>query len=1197
MPRRDDLHTVLIIGSGPIVIGQGCEFDYSGTQACKALREEGYRIVLINSNPATIMTDPEYADRTYIEPITPQAVAKIIELESKGPHPIDALLPNLGGQTGLNTAAALYDSGVLKQFGVEMIGVSREAIERAENRTAFKNICLELGLEVPRSGIAHTMEEARAILTEIGLPLCIRPAFTLGGTGGGFAFNKEEFETIASRGLEYSPISEILVEESVLGWKELEMELMRDRKDNVIVICSIENFDPMGVHTGDSITVAPVQTLTSREYQLMRDASIAIIRAAGVETGGSNLQFAIDPDSGRMVVIEMNPRVSRSSALASKATGFPIAKMTAKLAVGYTLDEIANDITKTTSACFEPTIDYVVTKIPRWTFEKFPDADETLTTQMKSVGEAMSIGRTFKESLQKGIRSMEVKRFGLGVDRMDKWWRAQQRKKEKAPVASTGTRVEDMQFPIEEGKLRRKLAVPSQGRPYYIRYAFKMGWTVDQVYDSTKIDRWFLTQVKELVDFEEQLTAIDSPGKASFEIIQQAKQWGYSDVQLATAWKCTPDAVRARRKELGIEPVYKLVDTCAAEFDAHTPYYYSTYETPIRRVLRGEGVSPSRPAGILPASGGEAGLTSSNDQTRGTHNAGETPASRCGTFVDDEVRVTSKKKIVILGGGPNRIGQGIEFDYCCVHAAFAARELGFEAVLINSNPETVSTDYDTSDMLFFEPLTLEDVLNICERINGKPLRDAAGNATAGGLLYGAIVQFGGQTPLNLAKGLADAGVPIIGTSVDSIDIAEDRKRFAEVLDELTLQCPPGGTATSVADARKVAAKIGYPVLVRPSYVLGGRAMEIVSDEKQLDIYMAKAVDASTVGRDHPILIDQFLGNATEVDVDCIADFGARPDGTFEAAPRAVVCGVMEHIEEAGIHSGDSACALPPFSLSQSVIDEIQRQARLLAERLKVRGLMNIQFAVKDGQVYILEVNPRASRTVPFVAKATGVPWAKLAAKIMAGQSMASLNVTAPPRPAQVSVKESVFPFSKFPGVDVILGPEMRSTGEVMGIDHNFGIAFAKSQMAANTKLPTSGKLFISVNDADKAELIPIARRFAAVGFDLLGTWGTQRLLAAEGIACTGVSKLSEGRPNIGDVMANGQCDLLINTPTSRGPSTDEGKIRAMATQHKIPLITTITGARAAVTAIEALRDDGDSQHTTADNAWTVRPIQEYFPKA
>jgi len=1414
MPRRDDIHTVLIIGSGPIVIGQGCEFDYSGTQACKALREEGYRIVLINSNPATIMTDPEYADRTYIEPITPQAVAKIIELESQGPHPIDAVLPNLGGQTGLNTAAALHDLGVLEKFGVEMIGVSRESIERSENRTAFKNVCLSLGLEVPKSGIAHTMDEARAILSEIGLPLCIRPAFTLGGTGGGFAFNKEEFETICARGLEYSPIREILVEESVLGWKELEIEIMRDRKDNVIIICSIENFDPMGVHTGDSITVAPAQTLTSREYQLMRDASIAIMRAAGVETGGSNLQFAIDPASGRMVVIEMNPRVSRSSALASKATGFPIAKMTAKLAVGYSLDELVNDITKTTPACFEPTIDYVVAKIPRWTFEKFPDADETLTTQMKSVGEAMSIGRTFKECLQKGIRSMEVKRFGLGLDGIDKWWRARQRKNEQAPVASTGTKVEDMQFPIEEGKLRRKLAVPSQGRPYYIRYAFKMGWTVDQVFEYTKIDPWFLAHVKALVDFEDALVAVGSPAQASYALMLQAKQWGYSDVQLATAWRGTPEAVRSRRQALGIEPVYKLVDTCAAEFDAKTPYYYSTYETPIRRVpcgagvppARAEGVPPSCPAGILPASG-EAGVTSSSGLPHGTHPAGETPAPRdTASFVDDEVRITPKKKIAILGGGPNRIGQGIEFDYCCVHAAFAARELGFEAVMVNSNPETVSTDYDTSDMLFFEPLTLEDVLNICERINGQPLRGAgvsparaevvppscpagilpasgetgvtssgvqahgtrpAGGTPAprdaGGLLHGVIVQFGGQTPLNLAKGLADAGVPIIGTSVDSIDIAEDRKRFAEVLDELHLQCPPGGTATSVDGARGVAAKIGYPVLVRPSYVLGGRAMEIVSDEKQLDLYMARAVDASTVGRDHPILIDKFLGNATEVDVDCIADFGARPDGTFETNPRAVVCGVMEHIEEAGIHSGDSACALPPYSLTPDIVAEIERQAKRLAARLKVRGLMNIQFAVKDAQVYILEVNPRASRTVPFVAKATGVPWAKLAAKIMAGQSMDDLNVTAPPRPAQVSVKESVFPFNKFPGVDVILGPEMRSTGEVMGIDHNFGIAFAKSQMAANVKLPTTGTVFISVNDNDKntplnanttdantgattagaaantttdattattagaaanttdantanttdantantagaaagttdantantagaaagttdantantagttdantattagaaagttdantadtagaaagttdantantagaaagttdattantagaaagttdantantagaaagldtrGGIVPIARRFAAAGFDIIATGGTHRLLTAAGIACTRISKLAEGRPNIGDALANGQCHLIVNTPTTRGPSTDEGKIRALATQHKIPLITTITGARAAITAIEALQTDGHATHATPDNAWTVRPIQEYFPK-
>ena len=1246
MPRRDDLQTIMIVGSGPIVIGQGCEFDYSGTQACKALREEGYRIVLVNSNPATIMTDPEFADRTYIEPITPEAVAKVIAREKP-----DALLPTLGGQTALNTAVEVHDRGILQAHDVELIGATREVIHRAEDRTEFKNICLAIGLDVPSSGIAHTMDEARRIVEDVKLPCCIRPAYTLGGTGGGFAFNVEEFETIAARGLSYSPISEILIEESVLGWKEYELEVMRDRADNVVIVCSIENLDPMGVHTGDSITVAPAQTLTDKEYQLMRDAAIAIIRAVGVETGGSNIQFAINPADGRMIVIEMNPRVSRSSALASKATGFPIAKIAAKLAVGYTLDDIPNDITRRTPACFEPTIDYCVVKIPRWTFEKFPDADETLTTQMKSVGEAMSIGRTFKEALQKGIRSMEVKRFGLGLDRNDKWLNA--RKVEKV----AGERLEgragapedesakpdlsplpshlDVEWPIEDGKLRRKLSIPCQGRLYYIRYAFKMGWTVDQVHDLTMIDRWFLTHIEELVEFEDELIGLaqaepsarrfiatklassrtsDSVGMAAGRLnraasvtdiartaeltcesmneagealegyfrltgnnvaaygkflcaLDRAKQWGYSDVQLAAVFGVSAEDLREFREE-DVRPVYKLVDTCAAEFEAYTPYYYSTYETPISRIEPGDGNDPQS----------EIRDPQSNRQ-----------------FTDDEVRVTDKKKIIILGGGPNRIGQGIEFDYCCVHAAFAARELGYEAVMVNSNPETVSTDYDTSDMLFFEPLTLEDVLNICERLNGQPLakseiRNPESEMTDSGLLHGVIVQFGGQTPLNLARGLEAAGVPIIGTSPESIDLAEDRKRFGEVLDELGLQCPPGGTAFSVEQAREVAERIGYPVLVRPSYVLGGRAMEIVSDAQQLDVYMSAAVDASTVGRDHPILIDKFLGHATEVDVDCIADFGRRPDGTAEPAPRAVICGVMEHIEEAGIHSGDSACALPPYSLAPEVVDEIKRQARLLAERLAVRGLMNIQFAVKGGQVYILEVNPRASRTVPFVSKATGVSWAKLAAKVMAGMGLAELDVEEAARPAQTSVKESVFPFAKFPGVDVILGPEMRSTGEVMGIDMTFGLAFAKSQIAAGMVLPTEGRVFISVCDEDKTNAVRIAQQLAAMGFDLVATAGTYERIRGAGIRVEPLHKLAEGRPNIADLITNGEVSLLINTPTRRGPTTDEGRIRAMATLRRTPLITTMTAAEAAVTAIAALRAGGDE-------GWTVRPLQEYFPDA
>ena len=1159
MPRREDIETIMLIGSGPIIIGQGCEFDYSGTQACKALREEGYRIVLVNSNPATIMTDPQFADRTYIEPITVEAVTKIIEKERP-----DALLPTLGGQTGLNTAVALADKGVLEKFGVEMIGATREVINRAEDRTEFKKICIECGLDVPKSGIAHTMVQARQIVGEIGLPCAIRPAYTLGGTGGGFAFNSEEFETIAKRGLDYSPVSEVLIEESVLGWKEYELEVMRDKADNVVIVCAIENFDAMGVHTGDSITVAPAQTLSDKEYQLMRDASLAIIRAVGVETGGSNIQFGTCPKTGRMIVIEMNPRVSRSSALASKATGFPIAKIAAKLACGYTLDELPNDITRETPACFEPTIDYCVTKIPRWTFEKFPDADETLTTQMKSVGEAMSIGRTFKESLQKGIRSMEVKRFGLGLDGQDNWLDARNPK----------SQIEA--WPIETSKLRRKLSIPSQGRIYYVRYAFKMGWSVEQVYELTSIDPWFLTNIKELVDFENDLEKIGSLEACDAQQLRQAKKWGYSDIQLASIWNTSDEAVRAYRQKLGIEPVYKLVDTCAAEFEAATPYYYSTYETPIKQV---DVEALDNPKSEIP-----------------------NPKS----YVDDEIRISDRKKIVILGGGPNRIGQGIEFDYCCVHAAFAAQELGYEAVMVNSNPETVSTDYDTSDLLFFEPLTLEDVLNICEKLNGQPLcstaapgceeissRSAAEGdcATQSGLLHGVIVQFGGQTPLNLARGLEAAGVPIIGTSPESIDLAEDRKRFGEMLDELKLQCPPGSTAFSIDQAREVAKGIGYPVLVRPSYVLGGRAMEIVSDEAQLDMYMAKAVDASMVGRDCPILVDKFLDNATEVDVDVIADFGPAPAGTCEKNenPRAVVCGVMEHIEQAGIHSGDSACALPPYSLSDKVVAEIKRQAIVLARRLAVRGLMNIQFAVKDEQVYIIEVNPRASRTVPFVAKATGQPWAKLAAKVMAGRSLDDLNVVEPARPAHTAVKESVFPFTKFPGVDVILGPEMRSTGEVMGLDMTFPLAFGKSQMAASSSLPTEGTIFLSVCDADKPHVAALGKALVEMGFDIVATGGTSELLAEAGVAVRRIPKLSEGRPNIADMITNNQVAMLINTPTRRGPATDEGKIRAMATLHQLPLITTITAAKAAVRAIGELRSP-----TSDASDWTVRPLQEYF---
>ena len=1169
MPKRTDIKSILIIGSGPIIIGQACEFDYSGTQACKALREEGYKIILVNSNPATIMTDPQFSDRTYIEPVTVEAVAKIIEKERP-----DALLPTLGGQTGLNTAVQLADKGILDKFGCQMIGATREAIHRAEDRKLFKETMIAAGLDLPTSGLAYNMAEARVLADQLGLPVVIRPSFTLGGSGGGIAYNRDEFEEIAARGLEYSMIGEILVEESIIGWKEFELEVMRDRKDNVVIVCSIENFDPMGVHTGDSITVAPAQTLTDKEYQRMRDQSIKCIRAIGVETGGSNIQFGIDPKTGRMVIIEMNPRVSRSSALASKATGFPIAKIAAKLAVGYTLDEIPNDITKLTPACFEPTIDYVVTKIPRWTFEKFPDADETLTTQMKSVGEAMSIGRTFKESLQKGIRSMEIRRFGFGLDTFDKWLKSVRH--DQAPFsrdpqgsASPGTggpggegsedsvtgsrgdtksaqesELASKRYPIPTEHLLRKLTVPSQGRLYYIRYALKMGYTVSEVSRHTRIDPWFITQLKQLVDFEGELAACASLAAAPEALLRQAKQWGYSDVQLATIWNAKPIDVRARRVALGIVPVYKLVDTCAAEFEAYTPYYYSTYETPFVKL---------DPSATTPMPNAQSPM----------------PVS------DDEVRITPKKKIVILGGGPNRIGQGIEFDYCCVHAAMAVREMGFEAVMVNSNPETVSTDYDTSDLLFFEPLTHEDVLNICERLNGKPL------GQPGGLLHGVIVQFGGQTPLKLAKGLADAGVPIIGTSVASIAMAEDREQFNTLLNELKIQQPAGGIAFDLAGARTVAHKLGYPVLVRPSFVLGGRAMEIVYDDDALAHYITFAVEAS---ENHPVLIDKFLDNAIEMDVDAVAD----------RTGAVLIAGLLEHIEEAGVHSGDSACALPPYSLAPAVLAQVKDQTIRLAKALKVVGLMNAQFAIKGAgshgskgsQIYVLEVNPRASRTVPFVSKATGVPWAKIAAKVMAGATLAELGAAEVTNLRHTAVKESVFPFAKFPGVDVILGPEMRSTGEVMGIDSDFAMAFGKSQMGAGMSLPASGKIFVSVRDADKPDILPIAAQLAGLGFELLATAGTAALLAGGGVKVTPVVKIGEGRPNILDHIKNFQIKLIINTPTRKGRQTEEGKLRATAVLHNIPVVTTITGARAVARAMAALKAD--------PNGFSVKPLQDYF---
>jgi carbamoyl-phosphate synthase large subunit len=1058
----------LIIGSGPIVIGQACEFDYSGTQACKALREEGYEVVLVNSNPATIMTDPETADRTYIEPITWQYVEEIIRRERP-----DALLPTLGGQTGLNTAMDLYRNGVLKKYGVEMIGAREDVIRRAEERDSFKQAMISIGLDVPRSFTVRTIEEAREAVKEIGLPIIIRASFTLGGTGGGIAYNIEEFEDKVRRGLALSPISEVLLEESILGWKEYEMEVMRDHADNVVIICAIENFDPMGVHTGDSITVAPAQTLSDKEYQRMRDATIAVMRVIGVETGGSNVQFAINPDNGRMVVIEMNPRVSRSSALASKATGFPIAKIAAKLAVGYRLDEIANDITRETLACFEPTIDYVVTKIPRWTFEKFPEADPTLTVQMKSVGETMAIGRTFRESLQKALRGLEIGHFGLGGGKKDLW----------------GT---DRQPTRDE--ILSRLATPNAERIFYLRYALKFGMTVEQIHEVTDIDPWFLRNLQQLVQLEAEIRSVSRLEDAPRDLLWRAKRDGFSDAQLAGWWDCSQMDVRGRRLELGIRATFKQVDTCAAEFEAYTPYYYSTYE-----------------------------------------HEDETP-----------VKAPGVRRIMILGGGPNRIGQGIEFDYCCCQAAFALRDLGIESIMVNSNPETVSTDYDTSDHLFFEPLTTEDVLNICDRMQPD----------------GVIVQFGGQTPLNLARGLEAAGVNIIGTSPDMIDAAEDRERFQAILEQLGLHQPPNGTATNTEAARTVASRIGYPVLVRPSYVLGGRAMEICYDEQSLIRYMAEAVDVSP---DKPVLIDKFLEDAIEVDVDAVSD------GTT-----TVIGGVMEHIEEAGVHSGDSACALPPYSLPGNVLDEIRQATHSLAAALQVRGLMNIQFAVKqDGDqhiVYILEVNPRASRTSPFVSKAIGRSLARIAAKIMAGTSLQQQHFTEEIIPTYTSVKESVFPFNRFMGVDIVLGPEMRSTGEVMGIDDEFPLAFAKAQIAAGSRLPSSGRVFISMAAGHKQRMIEPVRRLRALGFSITCTSGTARVFQEAGIDVEIVRKVQEGRPNLLDLMANGEIQLIFNTPSGKGARTDEGRIRAASVTYGIPCVTTLPGCHAMVKALEALRE-------------------------
>jgi len=1125
LAKRTDIKKILLIGSGPIIIGQACEFDYSGTQACKALREEGYTVVLVNSNPATIMTDPDTADRTYIEPITWEVVSRIIEVERP-----DALLPTLGGQTGLNTAMDLHRHGVLERYKVEMIGARADVIEKAEDREKFKAAMLKIGLEVPASGVARSVADAHAIRERVGLPCVIRPSFTLGGTGGGIAYNREEFNELVARGIDLSPVNEILVEESVIGWKEFELEVMRDVADNVVIVCSIENLDPMGVHTGDSITVAPAQTLTDKEYQRMRDAAIAVIREIGVETGGSNIQFAINPADGRMVAIEMNPRVSRSSALASKATGFPIAKIAAKLAVGYRLDELRNDITRETPACFEPTIDYVVTKVPRFAFEKFPEADSNLTTQMKSVGETMAIGRTFKESLQKALRGLETGRFGIGCDRLDLWGTPNQ------PSLET---------------INARLSTPNAERIWYIRYAFKAGMSLADIHRRTHIDPWFLHNIQEIIELEDRLRQSPPPQLVTLasrlpaqpwpeDLLLQAKQYGFSDRQLAHLWNCKPSEVFRIRKELGILPVYKLVDTCAAEFEALTPYYYSSYEMPVRQLRIAD-------CGLRIKDGDDAApISMSSNPQSAIHN----PQS------EDEARPPSTKpRIMILGGGPNRIGQGIEFDYCCCQAAFALREAGFETIMVNSNPETVSTDYDTSDHLFFEPLTVEDVLNICERM--KPV--------------GVIVQFGGQTPLNLARALENAGAPIIGTSVDSIDDAEDRNRFQELVRRLNLMQPENGTALDLPQAISAARRIGYPVLVRPSYVLGGRAMEIVYDESELARYMERALDVSP-GK--PILIDRFLDSAIEVDVDCLCD-----------GRRTIIGGVMQHIEEAGIHSGDSACVIPPHSLPALVIEEIKRQTRAMALELKVKGLMNVQFAVtRDNTVYVLEVNPRASRTVPFVSKATGVPLARHAALVMVGKSLDDQGLFNEVVPKHYSVKESVFPFNRFPGIDIILGPEMRSTGEVMGIDDTFAMAFAKSQLAASNALPRNGTVFISVNDRDKADIVPVARALADMFYRLISTAGTARALRAAGIAVKEVPKLQEGRPNLIDYMKNDAVDLIINTPSGRGMRTDEGKIRAAAVANGVTCITTLAAAQAAVEACRALREQ----------TLTVTPLQQRF---
>ena len=1094
MPKRTDISSILIIGAGPIVIGQACEFDYSGTQACKALKAEGYRIVLVNSNPATIMTDPDLADATYIEPITPEIVAKIIEKERYVAPGGFALLPTMGGQTALNTALSLNKMGVLERFDVQMIGATAHAIDKAEDRELFREAMTRIGLETPRSRQIKTLIQALEALEDIGLPAIIRPSFTLGGTGGGIAYNKAEFIDIVERGIDASPTNEVLIEELVLGWKEYEMEVVRDKRDNCIIICSIENLDPMGVHTGDSITIAPALTLTDKEYQIMRDASIAVLREIGVETGGSNVQFAVNPADGRLVIIEMNPRVSRSSALASKATGFPIAKVAAKLAVGYTLDEIANDITGgATPASFEPTIDYVVTKIPRFAFEKFPGAETTLTTSMKSVGEAMAIGRTFQESLQKALRSLE--NGFTGLDEIT---------------------IEGLGQGDDKNAVRAALGTPTPERLLKVAQAMRLGFSDQDIHGSCKIDPWFLAEIRDLVETEAQIRDKGLPTTAG--ALRRLKAMGFSDARLGKLTGLSAEAVTQKRRALGVRPSFKRIDSCAAEFASPTPYMYSTYAQPF--------------AGVAVC----------------------------------EAAPSDRKKIVILGGGPNRIGQGIEFDYCCCHAAFALKEAGYETIMVNCNPETVSTDYDTSDRLYFEPLTAEDVLEIIE------------TERSCGRLHGVIVQFGGQTPLKLAEALERAEIPILGTSPDMIDLAEDRDRFKKLLNELDLRQPTSGIATSPTEARAIAEAVGYPIVIRPSYVLGGRAMEIVFDAIQLDRYLARLANdldrpsELVVSQKRPLLIDRYLSDAIEVDVDCLAD-----------GKDATIVGIMEHIEEAGIHSGDSACALPPHSLGADAIAELERQTRALALALEVGGLMNVQYAIKDGDIYVLEVNPRASRTVPFVAKVIGLPVAKIAARIMAGESLASFKLTRP-QFDHIGVKEAVFPFARFPGVDTVLGPEMKSTGEVMGIDRNFAIAFAKSQIGGGSRLPREGTVFVSVRDADKPRVLEAIRLLVSLGFRIIATSGTQRYLAEQGLPASKINKVLEGRPHIVDAIKNGEVQLVFNTTEGATALADSRSLRRAALLHKVPYYTTLSGAVAAAQGIKAYLG-GDLE---------VRTLQSYF---